>query len=136
MCPATHHARPVDPCHRPRGRRGARRLRTLLDAGPKRIRSSPERILLRGLREAGVHGFRTNERIGCWEVDFYWPANGLAVEVDAYSTHSSPSAFRRDRRKDAELRSGGLEVQRFPADDVRDDLDRVVAWIRRELSRT
>ena len=34
-----------------------------------------------------------NHRIGRWEVDLYWPQYGLVVEVDAYSTHSSPAAF-------------------------------------------
>ena len=112
------------------GKRGARRLRALLDAGPKRTRSTPERLLLAALRTAGVRGFETNHRIGRWEADFYWPADRLVVEVDAYSTHSSPRAFRRDRRKDAGLRSMGIEVQRFAADDI----DAAVAWIRERLS--
>jgi hypothetical protein len=55
------------------GRRGAQRLRSLLDAGPKRTRSTPERLLLNALRAAGIDGFLTNERIGRWEADFYWP---------------------------------------------------------------
>jgi very-short-patch-repair endonuclease len=114
------------------GRRGARCLRALLDAGPKRTRSPSERHLLAALRNAGVDGFRTNERLGRWEVDFYWPAQRLAIEVDAYSTHSSPRAFRRDRRKDVELRSMGVEVQRFAADDI----ETMVPWIRNALSRT
>jgi very-short-patch-repair endonuclease len=118
------------------GRRGAVRLRALLDAGPKRTRSTPERILLAALRAAGIDGFLTNERIGRWEADFYWPSHCLVVEVDAYSTHSSPTAFERDRRKDAELGALGLEVQRFSANRVGSEVGAVVAWIRDRLSRT
>jgi len=118
------------------GRRGARRLRSLLDAGPKRTRSTPERILLNALRSGGIDGFVTNEQVGRWEADFYWPSDGLVIEVDAYSTHSSPTAFERDRRKDAELGALGLEVQRFSADRVRNECEAVVAWIRDRLSRT
>ena len=36
----------------------------------------------------------------------------LVVEVDGYSTHSSPWAFERDRRKSAELEDLGLRVHR------------------------
>ena len=68
-------------------------------------------------------------KIGRWTVDFLWREAGLVVEVDAYSTHSSPWAFERDRRKDAELTARGITVQRFSADAVRDDRDSVVAWI-------
>ena len=49
----------------------------------------------------------TNVKVGRWTVDFLWREAGLAVEVDAYSTHSSPWAFERDRRKDAELTASG-----------------------------
>ena len=71
-------------------------------------------------------------KLGGWEVDFLWREARLVVEVDAYSTHSSPWAFERDRRKDAELTAMGLTVQRFTADRVRHDLDSVLAWLRRQ----
>jgi very-short-patch-repair endonuclease len=58
------------------------------------------------------------------------------VEVDGYAAHSSPTAFERDRCKDAELAELGIAVRRFSAKRVRDQLDHVVAWTRRALSRT
>ena len=69
-----------------------------------------------------------------WEVDLLWRSAGLVVEVDGYSAHSSPRAFERDRRKDAELTALGLTVQRFTAEVVRSDLAFVVAWIDEALA--
>jgi very-short-patch-repair endonuclease len=117
---------------RHRGRPGTPRLRALLDAdGPHRTRSAPERALLEGLRSAGIHGFETNVRLGRWEVDFYWPDRKLVVEVDAYSTHSSPSAFERDRRKTTELEELGLRVRRVTKRRIDEGLHAVIAEIRR-----
>jgi predicted transcriptional regulator of viral defense system len=88
------------------GRRGAARLTELLDGAcrPKHTRSRPERKLLAAIRAAGLPDPETNVKLGGWEVDFLWPEARLVVEVDAYSTHSSPRAFERDRRKDADSR--------------------------------
>jgi very-short-patch-repair endonuclease len=121
---------------RQRGRRGTARLRTLLDGeGPKRTRSTPERTLLRALRKAGVAGFETNVYLGRWEVDFYWPKSELVVEVDAYSTHSSPWAFERDRKKTAELEELGMKVHRVTKRRIDDELGAVVAEIQRFIER-
>jgi very-short-patch-repair endonuclease/predicted transcriptional regulator of viral defense system len=125
---------------RHRGKRGIRRLRLLLDGdGPMRTRSRPERALLAGLRAAGIGGFETNARLGRWEVDFYWPVQGLVVEVDAYSTHSSPWAFERDRRKSADLSAMGLLVHRVTRRRIDSDpagvLNEIIALLRRLSSR-
>ncbi len=117
-----------------RGRRGVARIGALLDHGPRLSRSPPERRLLRAIRDAGLPEPETNVMVGRWEVDFLWRDAGLAVEVDAYSTHSSPRAFERDRRKDADLAARGLMVQRFSADHVRDELEYVLAWIAARLA--
>ena len=110
------------------------RIGALLDHGPRLSRSPPERRLLRAIRDAGLPEPETNVMVGRWEVDFLWRDAGLAVEVDAYSTHSSPRAFERDRRKDADLAARGLMVQRFSADRVRDELEYVLAWIAARLA--
>jgi len=117
------------------GRRGVARLRTLVDGErqPRRTRSAPERRLLNAIVGAGLPAPLANHAVGGWEADLYWPGHGLVVEVDGYAAHSSPRAFERDRRKDADLRARGLTVQRFTARQVRDDLAATVAWIAREL---
>jgi very-short-patch-repair endonuclease len=118
-----------------RGRRGVARLAELLEGErrPALTRSRPERRLLAAIRAAELPEPETNVRLGRWEVDFLWPESGLAVELDAYSTHSSPRAFERDRRKDAELSALGLSVQRFTANQVRADAEAVIAWLRAAL---
>jgi very-short-patch-repair endonuclease len=116
-------------------RRGVRRLRMLLEGdGPKRTRSRPERRLLSLIRRAGLPEPQTNFRIGRWEVDFYWPEYRLVVEVDAYSTHSSPRAFERDRRKDADLQDRGLVVHRVSANRIRDEPQSILAGVRRRMT--
>lgn len=119
------------------GRRGIRALRALFEHGsaPKRTRSKPERTLLGLIRAAGLPEPLTNQRIGPWEVDMYWPDAGLVVEVDAYSTHSSPWAFERDRRKSAALADRGLSVHRVTALEIRNRPEVAVAQVRRRLAR-
>ena len=55
----------------------------------------------------------------------------LVVEVDAYSTHSSPTAFERDRRKTAELEDLGFKVRRITKARIDSELAAVVAEVQR-----
>jgi very-short-patch-repair endonuclease len=97
------------------GRRGARRLGTLLDrdAEPALTRSQAEERLLALIRDAGLPGPQVNARIGAYEIDFLWRQHRLVVEVDGYRFHSSRNAFERDRRRDAELQARGFRVVRI-----------------------
>lgn len=114
-------------------RRGSTALRRLLDAphGPARTRSKPERKLLALIRAHGLPEPETNVRVGRWEVDFLWRDARLVVEVDAYSTHSSPRAFERDRRKTAELEEMGLSVHRVTPTQLDIDPTATLARVRR-----
>lgn len=120
------------------GRRGAARLRALLDGerGPKRTRSAPERKLLAAIRAAGFPEPEVNSRLGRWEVDLYWPEQALVVEVDGFAAHSSPRAFERDRQKGAELEDMGIRLLRVSALQVRDRRQATVARIDRALERS
>ena len=40
------------------------------------------------------------------------------VEIDGYTFHAGPDAFRRDHDKDLAVRSAGLELLRFTRDHV------------------
>jgi very-short-patch-repair endonuclease len=53
---------------------------------------------------ARLHGFM---------VDFLWREQGLVLEVDGFTYHSTLSAFERDRRKDATLVAAGFTVIRI-----------------------
>jgi very-short-patch-repair endonuclease len=54
---------------------------------------------------------RVNTKI---EVDFYWPEQHLAVEIDGPG-HDRPRTKAEDARRDAALRSAGIEVVRLPS---------------------
>jgi len=97
------------------GRRGAPAIRAVLDreGGPAFTRSEAERRLLALVRSAALPAPRVNALLDGYEVDFYWPEEGLVVEVDGYEYHSSRSAFERDHRRDADLGPESGQVLRF-----------------------
>jgi len=98
-----------------RGRRGAGRLRRLLDlqTEPAFTRSEAERRFLRLIRSAGLPEPLANARVGSMEVDFLWPRQRVVVEIDGRAYHSGPRAFERDRVRDNELQLRDYVVLRF-----------------------
>jgi very-short-patch-repair endonuclease len=94
-------------------RRGTRALRAALDAGPAPTRSAAERRLLDVVAKAGLPRPRTNVRVGRHEVDAWWAAERLVVEVDGYAAHTTRRAFEADRIRDAELQAAGHRVLRI-----------------------
>jgi very-short-patch-repair endonuclease len=71
-----------------------------------------ERELRALIKQAGLPAPQTNVKVAGYEVDLYWPAHRLVVEFDGWSTHSSRTAFERDRLKDAALQLAGERVLR------------------------
>jgi very-short-patch-repair endonuclease len=55
----------------------------------------------------------------------------LVVEVDGYYHFRDPESYRRDRRKDALLQEHGWFILRFLAEDVVQDMEKVVLTIER-----
>jgi very-short-patch-repair endonuclease len=115
-------------------RPGIPALRDLLDATPALTRSPPERRHLELIRKARLPEPRTNVRVAGWEVDCFWPERKLMVEVDALSTHTSPRAFERDRRKDAELTLRGYMVIRVTRRQILKEPEAVIARLAAALS--
>jgi len=118
------------------GRRGARALRALLADGPAFTRSEAERALLALVRRAGLPMPRTNVRVEGHEVDAFWPAHGLVLEVDGYRFHRGRAAFERDRRRDADLTAAGHRVVRMTWDALRRCPEAVAARLAGALART
>lgn len=83
-----------------------------------RTRSEMERRLRRELRAAGLVLPEMNVRLHEWEVDAWWSAQRLVVELDGWRWHDTRLAFRRDRRKDRSLRRRGITVLRFTWEDL------------------
>ena len=65
------------------------------------------------LPEPGV-----NVKLRGFEVDFFWRAQSLVVEIDGLGYHSTRAAQQRDRQRDSTLGAAGMHVLRFTWADV------------------
>jgi hypothetical protein len=109
----------LDVLERYRGHRGAARLRAAIAAvpdDPALFRSRAERkardlIVAAGLPAPVVNAWHVLGASGGYELDLFWPGLGRNVEIDG-PRHDLPWQQATDRRRDAALRRGGVEVQR------------------------
>lgn len=98
----------------------------------KKLRSSmtkSEIILWKHLShdQLGVR-FRRQYSIGDYIVDFYCPILQLAIEIDG-STHFEEQILDRDQKKENYLKSLGIVVKRYPAQEVFNNLEQVITDI-------
>jgi len=96
-------------------RAGMALVRTLVESSCDRpfLRSEAERRCVALLVEAGIQRPEVNVSVGPYELDLFWPKEGVAIEVDGYRHHRSRAQFESDRGKDMWLRSKGIEVIRL-----------------------
>ena len=80
---------------------------------PEFTRSEAERRLKALCKAAGLPPPRMNARVAGYEVDAFWPAHKLIVEIDGYRFHRTRRRFEADRRKDAALTAAGYRVIRI-----------------------
>lgn len=127
----------LDRLDRARRVRGAPLLRSLLsgDAHPAFTRSEAEERFLDIIRLAELPEPQVNARLGDLEVDFYFPAHGVAVEVDGFSHHSSRRSFEHDRDRDFGLGAGGVHVIRVTWRQLQRKPYRVVRRLTAVLTR-
>ncbi len=92
-------------------------------------RSAAEELMLEIVRSARLPRPEVNARLHGYEVDFYWPAYKLVVEIDSRRWHGH--SLERDHRKNAYLRRKGFEVFRYMYTQLRDDRDAVIADLAR-----
>jgi very-short-patch-repair endonuclease len=99
---------------RARGRVALRRILDLADGRSLPTRSELEDRWLRFLRRHRLPMPLTNARVdtprGFYEVDCFWPAARLVVELDGHRFHSGRIAVQRDVVKERALVAGGLRV--------------------------
>jgi very-short-patch-repair endonuclease len=96
------------------GRHGAPLLRAAIqvEGGPVFTQSEAEERFLDLLASGGLPAPEVNVVVRDYELDFFWRAEGFAVEVDGYEFHSSRHRFENDRRRDTELAAAGIQVIR------------------------
>jgi very-short-patch-repair endonuclease len=102
---------------RNQGHRGAAPLsRALAIYEPPRLtRSEFEREFAARAEQMGLPPFATNFNEDGYELDVYWPDLRFAVELDVYATHGGHQSFEEDRRRDEDLKLGGIELTRVTA---------------------
>lgn len=124
---------------RHRGRPGARLLRAVVlrDGGAKLTRSEAERRFLELVRGTGLPAPEVNVQVHGYEVDFYWEAAAVVVEIDGYAFHNSRSSFRADHRRDTRLfGQAGIRVLRFTWEQVVDEPKPTLVALVRALDRS
>jgi very-short-patch-repair endonuclease len=123
--------------HRRPGRAGTPALRDLLQhhGSPALTRSEAEERFLALIRRGKLPTPEANVLLGGHELDFLWRSEGIAVEVDGFAFHSSRSQFERDRRRDAELLAGGIQVIRVTWRQIETEPYAVLACLAQALAR-
>jgi predicted transcriptional regulator of viral defense system len=93
-------------------RRGAAALRAVLDeeAEPAVTDSRAEELFLTHWRKTELTQPRVNASVGPYRLDFYWPGQGIALEVDGYRHHGTRPRFEGDRARATYLAGRGIQV--------------------------
>ncbi|HEX9109084.1 MAG TPA: DUF559 domain-containing protein [Longimicrobiales bacterium] len=122
---------------RHRHRRGMPAIGALLACGGQLAftRSEAETRFLALVRKAQLRAPATNVTLRGYEVDFLWRTEKLVVEIDGFAFHSSPAAFERDRRRDADVVAAGFRVLRVTWRQLTGEPEAVLARVAQALIR-
>ena len=92
--------------------------------------TSAETILWQGLKKSQLRGrkFRRQHSIGPYIVDFYCPAEKLAIELDG-AVHNDPGRQEYDAERETFLRRQGIRIVRFENREVFEDVEVVLEEI-------
>lgn len=124
-----------------RGVRGTGKLLSVIDwserSGPT---GSPAEVeLLTGMRRNGIPEPTPQWEVAAtsgqtYRVDFGWPDLLKGVEVDGYDAHAGRENLERDLKRQNALLDAGVQLRRFTAQAIRNDLDGVLSAIARFLA--
>jgi very-short-patch-repair endonuclease len=100
-------------------RPGVGRLRRLLDAQTfSRSQTALERRFLALVRAANLPLPRSQQRLGRYRVDFFWPELGLVIEADSLRHHRTAAEQATDVARDQAHVRAGLRTLRFTHSQV------------------
>jgi very-short-patch-repair endonuclease len=98
-------------------RKGTIALRRALEKqrqiGETVIRSDFETAFLDFTAQHGLPRPTTNQPLGPYEPDAFWPDQRLIVELDSYDIHTTRQAFEQDRTRDRALTTAGYRTIRI-----------------------
>jgi len=99
-------------------------------------RSEAEERFLALVRRGGLPQPLVNvKRLG-YEIDFFWPDQGVAVEVDGFAYHSTRDRFEGDHQRDRRLRKAGITVIRVTWRQLQREPEAVLVDVAQALART
>ena len=122
---------------------GRRRVSILVSAVQEHrpgtvLRSELEHRFLELCRTHGLPAPESNVRIEIdarrYELDCFWPEQGVVVELDGAAAHATARAFEADRARDAALVAAGLTPLRYTWRRLERDERRVVAELAAVLA--
>jgi very-short-patch-repair endonuclease len=118
------------------GRRGGAIVTAFLDyrGDGGYTRSRAEDLMRRLAKKARLPQPKTNQKVHGYEVDFYWAAHKVIVEVDSWKHHADRLAFERDRRKWAALEAAGYRVIPLSWRQLTDEPEATAAQIAAALA--
>jgi very-short-patch-repair endonuclease len=129
---------------RQRGRNGSARFGRVIESRPAWLRpvdSDLELRVERAIVDAGLP--RPLRQHPVWlpngemfRLDFYWPDQSEALEVDHVTWHGGKLDLTADKRRDRLMRQLGIHTTRITDDDVRHRMPSVIADLRAILTRT
>jgi very-short-patch-repair endonuclease len=127
--------RPLWNAHlRNKGRYGSPAARRLLQAADGGARSQAERLFAQLLKQAGITGWKANQKVAGYEVDYVFEATKVAIEIDGLAFHSDSDDFHRDRIKQNAIALAGYQILRFTWLDLVEYPERVIATVKRATS--
>ncbi len=117
------------------GTRGRAGLSAINDAvqkarTPEPTREELERRFAAFCRAYGIPQPAINTWVEDFEVDAYWQAAKVIVELDGWEYHRTRAAFERDRLRDAKLELAGYRVRRVSWRWLRDEPEEVATVVK------
>lgn len=98
-------------------------IRKILTESKLHITKSPlEDTLKQALEKRKIH-FVTQEKIGKYRVDFFFPQGRLVVEADGKEYHSSEEQRLKDFDRQCEIMRRGYALLRFRGTDIYQDVE-------------
>jgi very-short-patch-repair endonuclease len=122
-------------CDRSPGRRGLAPLAALL-AETRAVEPTKRELEARLFdlcREYRLPLPACNVLVEGYEVDAFWPAHRLVVELDSWEFHRTRRAFERDRERDTYLQAAGYRVIRITWRRLTECPDEIAALLSRML---
>jgi very-short-patch-repair endonuclease len=99
-------------------------------------RSEAEERFLALVRRSGLPEPLVNARRLGYEIDFLWPEQAVAVEIDGFAFHSTRDRFEGDRERDRRLRKAGITVIRITWRQLEREPEAILLDVAQALART